>query len=222
MDEAVNVPGKALIIFLLAGFVPSIVGQSLHEVGKTFVWRINPSDYFFAEARFGRWFSHSNDVVFALIDSAGDPSHAVALVRQSNESYRISLYDFPNPKQRSAASEMRLRTAVLDAIIGRKIETAVRFRLRRLVLLDPQPKNPRGRQFGAWWIFHRDAANKVDTAFIDRNAGHANAQASAFLNGIIWNLERYVEGDEHERTAFATLLDDAAAKIAKGELPDRY
>jgi hypothetical protein len=222
VDEAVSAIGRTLAIAFLAWLTPGLAGQTLHEVGKAFVWRINPSDYFFAEARFGRRFSHTNDVVFALTDSEGAPTHAVALVKKSNAFYTVSLYDFVDPRKRSADSEMRLRTAVIDAMIGAKIEAAVRHRLHGLVLLDAKPKNPGGHDFGSWWIFQRNRANKIETGLVFRNAGHANEQASGLLNGIIGNLERYVESSDDERAGYAAKLDTAATKIASGEVPELY
>jgi len=214
---------RAVGIALLGGLPVAGLAQTLEEVGKAFVWRINPPDYFFAEARFGNWFSRTNDLVLLRTDGDGKPVQAVAVTRASDTSYRVSLHTFADPRDRIAGAELRTRSATIEASIGRQLEAAVSFRLRGLVLLDQHPKNPEDSpQQGAWWIFQRDKANKIDTAMIQAGAAHMNDQARGFLSGIVGNLVRYVDGNEDDRPVAAELLNDAAMKIAKGELPERY
>lgn len=216
--------GRSLcLVVLLLSAASNVFAQSWYDVGKAFVWRINPSDYFFAEARFGEWFSLTNDLIFALTDKVGTPNHALALVKKSEKFYQVSLYDYPNPlHERSAATELRQRTALIDARIAQQIEAAVSFRIHGLVLLDPKPKNPEGYELGAWWIFQRAKQNKIETALISRDATHMNQPASAFLQSIIGNLRDYVESSPENRPEIAALLEAAAIPIAKGELPERY
>lgn len=217
-----NVLGKAIGLAVLALLPVGLAAQTFKDIGNAFVWRINPSEYFFAEARFGTWFSHTNDVVFARTDGEGVPSAAITLVKKSDSSYKVSVFDFADPWSKSAGQEMRVRSASIDATIGQQIEAAVSFRLRGLVLLDPRPKDPEGLEVGGWWIFQRGKADRIGTALIRVTALHRNPEAQGFIHGLVENLGRYVNSSEAERPEVGALVQEAAKQIAKGEIPERY